>query len=64
VSHDVITHAATIVATHPLRTLDALHLASGLLVATGAPEALRFGAADVRLVAAARLEGLLTLEAQ
>lgn len=61
VSHDVVARAAELVAAHPLRSLDALHLASALLVAKGAPEPLRFGAADSRLLAAARAEGLATL---
>ncbi len=61
VSHDVVVRAADLVATHPLRSLDALHLASALLVAKGAPEPLRFGAANARLLAAARAEGLVTL---
>jgi predicted nucleic acid-binding protein len=58
VSHDVVSRAAVLVGKHPLRSLDALHLASALVVAHGAPEALRFGAGDERLVAAARAEGL------
>ena len=61
VSHDVVVRASELVAAHPLRSLDALHLASALLVAKGAPEPLRFGAADERLLAAARAEGLSTL---
>jgi uncharacterized protein len=61
VSRDVVARAADLVAAHPLRSLDALHLASALLIGTGAPEPLRFGAADERLLAAARAEGLVTL---
>ena len=60
-SRDVVVRAAELVAAHPLRSLDALHLASALLVAKGAPEPFRFGAADERLLAAARAEGLSTL---
>jgi predicted nucleic acid-binding protein len=61
VSHDVVARAADLVADHPLRSLDAIHLASALLVSMGAPEPLRFGAADERLLAAARAEGLVPL---
>ena len=65
VSHDVVVRASELVAAHPLlRSLDALHLASALLVAKGAPEPLRFGAADERLLAAARAEGLEVLPAR
>ncbi len=62
VSRDILARAADLVALHPLRSLDAVHLASALLVATGAPEPLRFGSADERLLAAARAEGLTALE--
>lgn len=57
-SDEVVTRAAALVSAHPLRSLDAIHLASALLVATHAPERMRFGAADARLLAAARTEGL------
>jgi predicted nucleic acid-binding protein len=60
-SLEVVSRAADLVAVHPLRTLDALHLASALLVSAGSPEPLRFGAADECLLAAARAEGLATL---
>jgi len=62
VSTGVVAQAAGLVAVHPLRSLEALHLASALLVAKGAPEPLRFGAADRRLLAAAGAEGLATLQ--
>lgn len=61
VTHEVVARAADLVGTHPLRSLDALHLASALVVAAGAPEPLRFGASDNRLVAAAQAEGLEAL---
>lgn len=61
VSHDVLMRAAELVAAHPLRSLDGIHLASALLVAKGAPEPVRLGAADDRLLAAGRAEGLLAL---
>jgi predicted nucleic acid-binding protein len=61
VSPEVVGRAADLLLAHPLRSLDAIQLASALLVAAGAPEPLRFGAADARLLAAARAEGLRTL---
>lgn len=60
-SSDVLSRAAEVLAAHPLRTLDAVQLASALLVADGAPELPRFGAADARLVAAAAASGLPVL---
>jgi uncharacterized protein len=63
VSRDVLLRAANLSGKHPLRTLDALQLASALLLADGAPEVPRFGAADARLVAAAAANGLPTLSA-
>lgn len=61
VSTEVVVRAAQLVEAHPLRTLDALHLASALLVARGASEPVRIGAADDRLLAAARATGLEVL---
>ena len=58
VSKEVVAHAAELVLIHPLRSLDAIQLASAIAVTTQAPEALRFGSGDARLVAAARAEGL------
>ncbi len=58
VSRDVLTRAADLVARRPLRSLDALQIASALLVAKGAPTKPRFGAADARLRDAAEAEGL------
>ena len=58
VSAEVVARAALLATAHPLRSLDAIHLASALLIGAGSPELPRFGAADVRLVAAARAEGL------
>ncbi len=63
VSRDVLERAAELLYLHPLRALDALQLASALLVAAGAPEPPRFGAADLRLRAAARAEGLVAPDA-
>ena len=64
VSAEVIARAADLVAAHPLRSLDAVRLASALLVAEGAPEPVRFGAGDKNLIAAARSEGLLALSGE
>ncbi|MGQ0612571.1 MAG: type II toxin-antitoxin system VapC family toxin [Planctomycetaceae bacterium] len=58
VSREVVERGATIVGRHGLRTLDAIQLASALLLAERAPEPLRFGSADDRLTAAARAAGL------
>jgi uncharacterized protein len=44
---------------HPLRGADAVHLASALLVRDVLQEPLTFACADVRLIDAARAEGLL-----
>jgi len=63
VSTDVIVRAAALVTDHALRSIDAIHLASALLVASGAPEPVRLGASDRRLLAAARAEGLPVLDA-
>lgn len=63
VSRDVLLRAADVLAAHPLRTLDALQLASAMLLAEAAPETPRFGSSDQRLVAAAAANGLLTLTA-
>jgi uncharacterized protein len=61
VSREVLRGAAVVLAAHPLRTLDAVQLASALLLAEGAPDAPRFGAADERLLAAAVACGLPVL---
>lgn len=63
VSRDVLHRAAEVLAAHPLRTLDAVQLASALLLAEGSPELPRFGSGDERLVAAAVASGLPTLSA-
>lgn len=61
VSREVLLRAADVMAAHSLRTLDAVQLASALLLAAGAPELPRFGAGDGRLVAAAAASGLPVL---
>jgi hypothetical protein len=43
---------------HPLRSLDAIQLASAIFVAAVLPDALTVVSADVRLSAIAQLEGL------
>jgi predicted nucleic acid-binding protein len=63
VSTEVIARAADLVTVHALRSIDAVHLASALLVASGAPEPVRVGASDLQLLAAARAEGLPVLRA-
>jgi hypothetical protein len=64
VNSAVIDEAGGLMERHPLRTLDALHLATGLLVhrfLVGRGYAgLTFVAADERLLAVARVEGLET----
>lgn len=57
----VIEEALRLVATHPLRTLDALHLASAIVVVRRGPEDFVFVTGDHRLAAAARAEGLRVL---
>jgi predicted nucleic acid-binding protein len=54
-------HAAELALTHELRSLDALHLASALLLP---PDAMTVASWDVRLHRAARDRGLATLPAQ
>ena len=54
----VLEEALRLVAVHPLRTLDALHLASALIVARRGPAEFVLVTADQRLAAAARAEGL------
>jgi uncharacterized protein len=54
----VVNEAAALVRGHVLRGFDAVHLASALLLNQAAPGAVTFMAADRRLLAAARAEGL------
>ncbi len=58
VSDEVLTEGVALLARHPLRTLDAVQLASALLVDRSAPTRVRFGTADRRLGQAAAGEGL------
>ena len=57
-SDDVLTEGTTLLGRHPLRTLDAVQLASALLVDRSGPTRVRFGTADRRLEEAASAEGL------
>jgi predicted nucleic acid-binding protein len=50
-----------IVADHPLRGFDAIHLASALITHENIPEAFYFACFDQKLLAAARKEGLQAL---
>ena len=54
----VLDGSAALLKRHPLRSLDAIQLASALRLAHGAPGPVTFGSADARLNAAARAEGL------
>jgi predicted nucleic acid-binding protein len=58
VSDDVLSAGQALVGRHPLRTLDAVQLASALLVNRNSPTKVRFGTADRRLEEAAAAEGL------
>jgi predicted nucleic acid-binding protein len=59
VTSDVLATAETLVATHPLRTLDAIHVASAQLFASRITESeLIFVSADVRQTAAAAAAGM------
>jgi hypothetical protein len=61
VSRDVLTAAETLGAAHPLRALDALHVASAQLFATRVvPSAFTFVSADVQQTAAATALGMAT----
>jgi uncharacterized protein len=59
VTSDVLATAETLVATHPLRTLDAIHVASAQLFAARITESeLIFVSADARQTAAAAAAGM------
>lgn len=62
-SQDVLTLARQILYRHPLRSADAVHLASALLLARKTPEPpLEFVCADQRLSTAASNEGLQPID--
>ena len=58
VSDSVCTLAAELAEVHPLRSLDAIHLASALLLRGKTGDAVEFGVFDQRLSRAASAEGL------
>jgi predicted nucleic acid-binding protein len=58
VDAEVLREAGALVARRPLRSLDAVHLASALVLARLAPRPPRFATGDAALAAAARAEGL------
>jgi uncharacterized protein len=58
VNDDVHHRVDELLARHPLRGADAIHLASALLVHEALQQPLTFACADAKLVAAARAEGL------
>lgn len=60
VTGDVVQAAEKLVADHPLRTLDALHVASSQLFAVRVASALTFVSADTRQAAVASAIGLAT----
>jgi predicted nucleic acid-binding protein len=60
VTSEVLAVAETLVADHPLRTLDAIHLASSQLFAERLESQLTFVTADARQGAAASAIGLAT----
>jgi len=55
---DILGQARELVQRHPLRSLDAIHLASALALRAALEQEVRFVAADGRLVQAAELERL------
>src|SRR5262245_30206410 len=59
VNDDVHRRVDVLLARHPLRGADAIHLASALLVRDALQQQLTFACADAKLVTAARAEGLL-----
>lgn len=59
IDDDLHRHVDDILERHPLRGADAVHLASALLVREVLKEQVTFACADLRLVEAARAEGLL-----
>jgi len=61
VTGDVLRTAETLVAAHPLRTLDAIHVASAQLFADRLAASVTFVSADARQVAAAAAVGMPTV---
>ena len=60
VTNDLNDMIDKIVATHPLRGFDAIHLASALIVYEKAPQDFLFACFDRKLIQAAKTEGLNT----
>jgi uncharacterized protein len=61
VTEGILTDAARLVARHPLRTLDAIQLASALAAGSADPSVTALVCFDVALGAVARLEGLTVI---
>jgi len=61
---EVLRLARTLCERHPLRGLDAIHLASALSLKTMLGEAVTFAAADARLLCAAEAEDLQPLDVE
>ena len=61
---EVLQLARTLCERHPLRGLDAIHLASALSLKTALGEAMPFAAADARLLRAAEAEDLQPLDVE
>lgn len=64
VNNDLNEKIDRLVAFHPLRGFDAIHLASALIVNERVPETFLFACFDKRLLKAATTEGLKTFPAQ
>jgi predicted nucleic acid-binding protein len=62
VTEQLLALVPALVRRHPLRGLDAIHLASAVRLRTELAEAVRFVAADGRLLAAAEGEGLAAID--
>jgi uncharacterized protein len=60
ISAEVLAAAETLSAEHPLRALDAIHVASAKLLATRAAPAITFVSADIRQTTAAAALGMET----
>ena len=63
ISNEIITSAATIVGKHKLRSADAIHLATALLLSLAAPDSrIAMVSSDRKLVRAGRQAGFLVLD--
>ncbi len=61
---DILVLARDLIQRHPLRGFDAIHLASALSLRTALGEAIRFVAADARLLQAAEVERCPVLDVE